>query len=66
MAKPVWQQKLQAKLDSKPLFFVGKTHVVKHEACLSPSEKKGKKVSLREIVNYNCFNTCATCQVTIR
>lgn len=66
MAKPVWQQRLQEKLDANPLCFVKGTVTVKHVACLDPSEKARKKVSLREVVNYNCFNTCAKCKVTVR
>ncbi len=65
MAKPVWQQKLQEKLDAEPLFFtkIGgrETFRVKHEKCLDPEETKGKKVSLRELVNYN-LHTCAGCR----
>lgn len=66
MAKPVWQVRLQEKLDAKPLVFVGKTSVVKHEACLSSDEKAGKKVTLRLVTNYNHFNTCASCGVEVR
>lgn len=65
MAKPVWQQKLQEKLNNNPLCFVGKTHVVKHVSCLKAGEVKGRKVSLLAAVNYS-FNTCAECQVTVR
>ena len=66
MAKPVWQQKLQAKLDANPMCFVGQSSVVKHRACLAQSEKPGRKITLIYITNYNCFNTCAACGVTIR
>jgi len=64
MPKPIWQQKLQAKLDSNPLFFRVEPnfqHVIKCEKCFAPSEKKGKRVSLRECVNYS-FNTCSVCK----
>jgi len=78
MAKPVWQQKLQAKLDSAPLVFVFATvpkgtpikdipdPQIKHIKCLAAGDKAGKKVTLRQITNYNCFNTCVTCGVTVR
>jgi hypothetical protein len=39
MVKPVWQQKIIAKLEANPL------------------KLAGKKVSLREITNYDCFHT---------
>ena len=69
MAKPLWQQKIQDKLTASPMcFVVGGTPnstVVKHVSCLSSSEKKGKKVTLRLLVNYS-FNTCAACKQTIR
>lgn len=69
MAKPVWQQKLQEKLDNHPLFWVRDAaklnRGIKHEECMSPGEMKGKKVSLREVVNYS-FNTCCVCKVTVR
>lgn len=66
MAKPVWQQKLQATLEANPLVFVGRTDVIKHQSCLDPSEKAGKKITVRLITNYNCFNTCAKCQKVVR
>lgn len=66
MAKPVWQQNLQANLNDKPLVFVGKTSVIKHQSCLDPSEKAGKKITVRLIANYNCFNTCAKCGEVLR
>ena len=65
MAKPVWQQKLQDKLFARPLCFVGTSVVVKHVACLSPSEKAGKKISLRYLTNYTGFNKCEKCGVEI-
>lgn len=64
MAKPLWQQKIQDKLTASPMCFVGDSVVVKHVSCLSSSEKKGKKVTLRLLVNYS-FNTCAACKQTI-
>ena len=64
MAKPIWQQNIQEKLDKTPLFFVRvgvqATHHVKHEGCLASGETKGKKVSLRDAVNYSC-HTCDGC-----
>ena len=64
MAKPIWQQKIQEKLEATPLYFVRiggqSTHHVKHEGCLIAGETKGKKVSLREAVNYS-FHTCDGC-----
>lgn len=65
MAKPVWQQKLQAKLDAAPLYFVGNTHVVKHDTCLEPGDRRGRKVTLRYLTNYTGFNVCAKCKVAI-
>lgn len=65
MAKPVWQQRLQDKLNSNPLCFVGDTHLVKHVSCLKQGESKGKKVTLRLAVNFS-FNTCAECKVSVR
>lgn len=71
MAKPVWQQKLQEKLDNRPLFWIldpttKLNKKIKHEGCMSPSSDiKGKRVSLREVVNYS-FNTCCVCKVTVR
>lgn len=78
MAKPVWQQKIEEKLAAKPLCFVAvkvakgtpirdiPEPIIKHVACLDASEKAGKAVTLRLVVNYGCFNTCAKCGVTIR
>lgn len=65
MAKPIWQQKLQAKLDAAPMCFVHGSVVIKHVTCLDTSEKKGKMITLRLLVNYS-FNTCAACKHTIR
>lgn len=66
MAKPIWQQKLQALLDAHPLFFIkgNRTGSVKHEECLESGEVRGKRVSLRELVNYS-FNTCEKCKKEI-
>jgi hypothetical protein len=66
MAKPVWQLKLQEKLDANPMCFMDKTPIVKHVKCLAPGEVQGKPIKLRHLTNYNCFNTCATCGKTIR
>jgi hypothetical protein len=58
MAKPVWQQKLAASLENNPLYWftpVDGTYakvVCAHHHSASPG-KKGKKLSLREVVNYN-------------
>lgn len=60
MAKPLWQQKLQGQLNTHPMCFVGKTHIVKHTACLSEGEVKGRAITLRLLVNYS-FDTCAQC-----
>ena len=61
MAKPVWQQKLQAKLDADPLMFVKGTAIIYHERCFGPGEVKGKKVTLRQLVNFS-FHTCDRCK----
>lgn len=65
MAKPLWQQKLQNQLSSKPMCFVGDTTTVKHVSCLSPSEEKGRAITVRLAVNYS-FHTCAACGKTVR
>ena len=65
MAKPKWQEKLQAKLDADPLCFVGNTHHVRHVRCLSPGERQGRKVTLRGVVNFS-FNTCEACKGEVR
>lgn len=65
MAKPVWQQKLQAKLDANPLYYLNDSFgEVKCQRCLLPGEK-GKKVSLRYCVNY-LVNTCKVCGAAYR
>lgn len=66
MAKPKWQQAIQRQLEASPMCFVKGTEIVKHVACLDPSETKGKQITLRYIANYNCFNTCAKCGKTVR
>jgi len=68
MAKPIWQQKIVAQLEASPLCIVkgSPTSVVKHVACLSPSEKAGAKITLRYITNYTGFNKCATCGKEVR
>ena len=58
---PLWQQKLQAKLEADPLFFVQHTTIVLHERCFLPSEVKGKKITLRLLVNFS-FHTCDRCK----
>jgi len=66
MAKPVWQQRLQARLDANPLYF-GKgtaedpSHTVTCKACGGA----GKRVTLRMLVNYS-FNTCKKCGYVCR
>lgn len=66
MAKPKWQQKIVDKLEADPMCFVSGTTTVKHVACLDPSEKKGRKVTLRLAVNYNVFHTCTKCGKSVR
>jgi hypothetical protein len=66
MAKPIWQQKLQAKLDNNPLYRVedkDKIFVIKYSKC--KGEEKGKKLSLREVVNYNLCK-CEVCGIEYR
>ena len=65
MAKPKWQEKLQAKLDGNPMCFVSGSHVVKHVKCLLPSEKQGRRITLRQAVNFS-NHTCAACGITVR
>lgn len=59
-------QRIKDRLTESPMCFVGDTTVVKHKACLAPGEKAGKKVTLRYVVNYNEFHTCAACKVSAR
>lgn len=72
MSKPIWQQRLQEKLDKADLVFVrhpgasADSHHVKHRTCLAPQEKAGKKVTLRHLTNFSDFNTCIACKVTVR
>ena len=61
MSKPVWQQKLQDKLDRDPLYFVKGTAIIYHERCFTANEVKGRKITLRQLVNYS-FHTCDRCK----
>lgn len=79
MAKPVWQQKLQARMDRNPLFWEEPTkeekeanpHAPSHIRCQECGGKSkseggtGKRVTLREAVNYS-FHTCEYCKRTVR
>lgn len=67
MAKPVWQQKLQARLDKDPLFWIPPTAAEKavnihapSRICCAACGGKGKRVTLREVVNYS-MNRCDFC-----
>ena len=62
MAKPKWQQKIDEALAESPLCLVKGTTVVKHVACLDPSESAGKKITTRMVANYgDTFRVCAKC-----
>lgn len=63
MAKPQWQVRLQDKLTASPLFVVGTVApMVLCEKC--KGDAKGKKVTLRTLVNYN-WRTCEKCKFSI-
>lgn len=68
MPKPVWAQKLQAKLDACPLYFIGADFNPTCQGCLTPSEKVGKlrKLTLRQVVNYSGWNVCQRCKKAYR
>lgn len=72
MAKPVWQQRLQARLDNSPLYWEKPSLEEKLQNPFEPSRVvcgncggSGKRVSLRELVNYS-FNTCYKCGYIVR
>ncbi len=67
MARPVYQQKVKDKLDICPLFWTGPADKSKILCgkCKDPKEK-GKKVTVREVFNYNTFHTCETCRVSVK
>ena len=72
MAKPVWQQKLQARLDACPLFWekptaeaIAANRFAASRIVCAECGAKGKKGSLRELVNYS-FHTCDKCGFTVR
>jgi predicted nucleic acid-binding Zn ribbon protein len=59
MAKPVWQQKLQAKLDANPLYH-GKGDDPR--CTCARCGGSGRRVTLRVCVNYgSTFNNCHKC-----
>jgi len=62
MAKPKWQVRLQEKLDASPLFIMNDPGGIKCLKC--KGDAKGKKLTLREVVNYN-WKTCSVCKLTI-
>lgn len=62
MAKPVWQQKLQEKLDNCPLYFVDGECSPTCKNCVPPTATKLKKLTLRQVVNYTPYwNKCSKC-----
>ncbi len=63
MAKPKWQVKLQAKLDATPLFIMDPP-VIGVRCLTCKGDDRGKKLTLREVVNYN-WKTCAGCKLTV-
>lgn len=73
MAKPVWQQRLQARLDSNPLYWEKPTAEELEANKFAPEKVvcakcggKGKKVTLRYVANYSYFNTCCKCGWVVR
>ena len=60
MAKPVWQQKLQAQLDANPLYHdPGKDN---YRCTCKACGGSGKRVSVRSVVNYGrTFDHCYKC-----
>jgi hypothetical protein len=72
MAKPVWQQKLQNRLDRNPLYWEKPTAEELIANPFAPQKVvcdscggKGKKVTLRYVVNYS-FHTCCKCGYVVR
>lgn len=75
LASPVWVQKLKAKLQANPLYWVpvpegSAPHTPNPVMCLDclggKPPKGSKKIPLHAVTNYNEFRTCEKCKVTYR
>lgn len=58
MSRPVWIQKLKARIERNPLFF-DEDGKVRCQQCGGT----GRRVPLYRITNYNEFRKCAVCGI---